>query len=451
MMHFGGSRIRRLAGLGAAASLLLCGGALAETIEVDADFLRQLRDLVEQQQEQLEQQQDQIKGQNQQMQKQSEELRALQLQVKELNKTATQAKETAVQALETAEPAAGASDRNITSGEDRVKVTISGQVNRAVNIVGDGGRNVKAYFVDNDVTNSRFRIVGEAQVTDDLTFGTRLETAFAPNESGDVNQRNEESGDFFDQRWAEVSFDSKTFGKLSLGKGSTVSDDTAEVDLSGVDVIAYSGVADITGGLFFRDNNENLTAIRVQDGFFNFDGLGRQSRVRYDSPTFYGFQLGGSVISNDRIDGAVRWGAEFAGFEAGAAIAVSDPNASKTNYRLNGSASVLHQDTGLNVTVSGGFDDVSEQGDPQNFYIKGGWLTQFFNFGQTAFAVDFTQSTNNPSRTDKGNSYGGAVVQEVEDFGTEFYAQVRAYTFDRNNDRCCKDIISGTVGSRIKF
>ncbi len=447
----GGSRIRTLARLGAAASLFLSAGAIAETIEVDADFLRQLKDLVEQQQEQLEQQQEQIKGQNQQMQKQSEELRALQLQVKELNKTATQAKETAVQALETAEPATGPTDRNITSGEDRVKVTISGQVNRAVNIVGDGGRNVKAYFVDNAASTSRFRIVGTAEVTDDLTFGTRLETAFSPNQSSQVTQRDEESGDFFDQRWAEVTFDSKTFGKLSLGKGDTASNNTSEVDLSGTAVVAYSAVGDIAGGLFFRDNDENLTSVQVKNAFTNFDGLSRKTRVRYDTPAFQGFQLAGSVISDDRIDGAVFWGAEIGDFQAAAALAVADINESKVNYRLNGSASVLHQDTGLNLTVAGGFDDKSEQGDPQNFFVKLGWIANFFDFGQTAFTVDFTQSTNNPERTDKGNSYAGTVVQQVNDFGTEFFAQVRAYTFDRNNDRCCKDIVAGTVGSRIKF
>ena len=441
----------RRAGLGAAATLLLSPGAFAETIEVDAEFLRQLKNLVNRQQEQLEQQQDQIKGQSEQMKKQSEQMRALQLQVKELNETATKAQETANQALETAEPTAGQTDRNITSGEDRVKVTISGQVNRATNIVHDGGRNVKAYFVDNGASTSRFRIVGTAEVTDDLTFGTRLETAFSPNQSSQVTQRDEESGDFFDQRWAEVTFDSKTFGKLSLGKGDTASNNTSEVDLSGTSVVAYSAVGDVAGGLFFRDNNENLSAVQVKNAFNNFDGLSRKTRVRYDSPAFYGISLAGSVISDDRIDGAVFWGAEFSGFRAAAAMAVADINESKVNYRMNGSASVLHQDTGLNLTVAGGFDDKSEQGDPQNFFIKGGWIANFFDFGQTAFTVDFTQSTNNPERTDKGNSFAGTVVQQVDDFGTEFYAQVRAYTFDRNNDRCCKDIIAGTVGSRVKF
>jgi hypothetical protein len=85
-----------------------------------------------------------------------------------------------------------------------------------------------------------------------LTIGSRIELAIAPNESGDVSQGNEESDDFFDQRWAEVSLASKRFGKLSLGKGDTASNNSAQVDLSKTDVVQYASIADMAGGLLFR-------------------------------------------------------------------------------------------------------------------------------------------------------------------------------------------------------
>jgi hypothetical protein len=72
------------------------------------------------------------------------------------------------------------------------------------------------------------------------------------------------------------------WGKISLGKGSTPSDGTAELDLSKTDVVQYSGIADIMGGLKFRDSNDDLTSIKVEDAFFNLDGLSRKNRVRYD-------------------------------------------------------------------------------------------------------------------------------------------------------------------------
>lgn len=103
--------------------------------------------------------------------------------------------------------------KTVSSGQPRVKLTISGQVHRAVNVINDG-KNTSAYFVDSDASNTRVRFVGTARATGDLTIGSRLEMAMASNESGDVNQNNEDSGDFFNVRWADLSLASKRFGKL---------------------------------------------------------------------------------------------------------------------------------------------------------------------------------------------------------------------------------------------
>ena len=73
-------------------------------------------------------------------------------------------------------------------------------------------------------------------MTDDLTLGSRIEVAFAPDESSQVSQNNESPGDFINERWAEASLASKSYGKISIGKGDTASNNTAEVELSRTDV-----------------------------------------------------------------------------------------------------------------------------------------------------------------------------------------------------------------------
>jgi hypothetical protein len=94
------------------------------------------------------------------------------------------------------------------------------------------------------------------------------------------------------QRWAEISLDSKRFGKIALGKGDTASNNAAEVDLSRIDVVQYSDIAYMAGGLQFRQTNgDTLTGVSVSDAFNNLDGLNRRSRLRYDTPTFSGFHL----------------------------------------------------------------------------------------------------------------------------------------------------------------
>ena len=132
-------------------------------------------------------------------------------------------------------------------------------------------------------------------------------------------------------------------------------------------------------------------------------------------------------------------------------MAFADPNEDDTNYQYDGSFSLLHEATGLNLTLSAGLLERDDQGDAKNYYAKAGWLTRFFSFGETAFGVDYTRSVNLPTGRDKGYSVGGAVVQQFEEFGTELYLQYRRYSLDRDAAPSVQDINVGTMGARVKF
>ncbi len=402
---------------------------------VDAETVERLERLIKQQQQQLE---------------------SLQQQLNQLKQTATEAQTQAEEAKSVAEETKTAVQapvaKTVTSGQERVKLAISGQVNRAVNIIDDGD-DTDTYFVDNDASNTRVRFVGTAKATDDLTIGSRLEYAVTSNESSEVSQDNEDAGDFFNTRWADLTLTSKRFGKIWLGQGDTASNNTAEVDLSKVDVIAYSSVADIAGGMLFRESSSgnSLTTVSVSDAFKNQDGLSRESRLRYDTPTLWGFRLAGSVVSDQRYDASLWWSGQGYGFKAAAAAAISDPNKDNTDLRYDGSFSVLHEGTGLNLTMSAGLLERDDQGDPSNLYVKGGWLTRFFAVGQTGFGVDYTRSLNLPTGRDDGYSVGVATVQQFENFGTELFLQYRLYSLDRDVERSVEDMNVGTVGARVKF
>jgi len=401
---------------------------------VDAQTVERLERLIKQQQQQLE---------------------SLQQQLNQLKQTATDAQTQAEEAKSAAEEAQITErevEKSVTSGQERVKVAISGQVNRAVNLI-DDGKNTDLYFVDNDTSNTRVRFVGTAKATDDLTLGSRLEYAVTSNESGDVSQDNEDTGDFFNVRWADLTLASKRYGKIWLGRGDTASNNTAEVDLSKVDLLAYSSVADPAGGMLFRESGggNSLTTVSVANAFNNRDGLSRRDRLRYDTPTFWGFHLAGSAVSDQRYDASLWWSGQGYGFKAAAAAAVADPNNDNTDLQYDGSFSVLHEGTGLNLTMSAGLLDRDDEGDPTNFYVKGGWLTRFFSVGQTGFGVDYARSLNLPTGRDDGYSVGIAAVQQFENFGTELYLGYRLYSLDRDVERRVEDMNVGTVGARVKF
>jgi uncharacterized coiled-coil protein SlyX len=407
----------------------------AEEGTVDAKTVERLERLIKEQQQQLE---------------------SLQQQLNQLKQTATEAQTQAQEAKSVAEEAKTTAQapvkKAVTSGQERVKLAISGQVNRMVNVI-DDGKNTTGYFVDNDVSNTRVRFVGTAKATDDLTLGTRLEYAVTSNESGEVNQDNESAGDFFNTRWADLTLTSKRFGKLWLGRGDTASNNTAEVDLSKVDVLAYASVADPAGGMLFRESsgNNSLTDIAVADAFNDRDGLSRQSRARYDTPTFWGFHLAGSVVDDQRADGSVWWSGQGYGFKAAAAAAVAEPNTNNASLQYDGSFSILHEGTGLNLTASAGLLDKDSEGDATNLYAKLGWLTRFFSVGQTGFGVDYTQSVNLPTGRDDGYSVGAVAVQQFEKFGTEFYLGYRLYSLSRDVAPSVENMNVGTVGARVKF
>jgi cell division protein FtsB len=417
-----------------AAQVFFVSTVAAEEGAVDSEKVERLERLIEEQQQQLE---------------------SLQQQVNQLKKTAAEAQTEAKEAKSVAEEAKttvrAPVEKGVTSGQKRVKLAISGQVNRAVNIV-DDGKSTKAYFVDNDNSESRVRFVGTAKATDDLTIGSKIELSIAPNKAGDVSQDNEETGDIFDQRWTEVSLDSKRFGKLSLGKGATASYGSASVDLSRTDVISYATIADTAGGMLFRQTSDDtLTNVRIVDAFNSFDGLNRRNRARYDTPTFFGFHLATSAISDQRYDAALYWGGQGYGFKAAGAAAFAYPNQDNTDFQYDGSFSLLHEDTGLNLTLSAGLLERDNQGDAQNLYAKVGWLRRFFSFGETAFGVDYTRSLNLPTGRDDGYSVGAAAVQQFEEYGTEIYLLYRLHSLDRDVDPSVQDINVGSIGARVKF
>jgi hypothetical protein len=405
----------------------------------DAGKDQELQRVIDAQQKQLNAQQNQLDAQQKQLDTQRQLLQELQ----------TQIESPAEEAKTTVQTPGG---KVVTSGGGkRVKLAISGQVNRAVNIV-DDGKSTDAYFVDNDNSESRVRFVGTAEATDSLTIGSTIELSIAPNKAGEVDQNNQETNNVFDERIVEATLDSKRFGKLSLGKGHTASYGTASVDLSGTAVISYATIADTAGGMLFRQtSDDNLTNVRIVDAFNSFDGLSRKNRVRYDTPTFHGFHLATSAISDQRYDAAVYWGVQGYGFKAAGAAAFAYPNEDDTDFQYDGSFSLLHEDTGLNLTLSAGLLERDNQGDAQNLYAKVGWLTRFFSFGETAFGVDYTRSLNLPTGRDDGYSVGVAAVQQFEEYGTEVYLLYRLHSLDRDADPSVHDINVGSIGARVKF
>ncbi|HSA81295.1 MAG TPA: hypothetical protein VLE23_10765 [Geminicoccaceae bacterium] len=168
-----------------------------------------------------------------------------------------------------------------------------------------------------------------------------------------------------------------------------------------------------------------------------------------------GVQLTASAGDDQRYGVALNLGGDFGAwpgvklgpFTTLGAVGIADPSESDVDFRLAGSASILHDATGFNLTLSGGMDQADGR-DPYHLYVKGGWYGTLNTLGNTGFGIDLTRSHEVAAAGDAGYSVGGALVQTVEDYGTELYSQVRWYTLDRDDAPSVDDIVVGTLGTR---
>ena len=367
-------------------------------------------------------------------------------------------------ALPAAVPSAGDDDRTeaqmVAEGftwSDRSgrSLTLSGQVNPAFNVVNDG-KSTDVFIVDNDTSNTRFRLDADAPLGETSLRAT-IEIAASPNNSYDINQLTAQSDADFNVRRAEVTVRNDRYGRLQLGQGSSAADDTAEYDLSLVGgPIMYSGVADIAGGILFTDG-EDYSGTTVGDAFFNFDS-GRLARIRYDSPMFGPFQGSVSFGQDDQWAAALTLGGDYgawSGLSVGnftllAAASVYNPDDDNVDYAYAASASVLHDPTGFSLTLSTGGQKLDQGDDPSNVYAKLGWDTQFWPLGPIGFGIDYTRGDDISSEGAEGTSYGIAAVQKVERYNIDLYGQIRRYELDGVEPNL-KNITVGTLGTRFTF
>ena len=257
-----------------------------------------------------------------------------------------------------------------------VEAKLSGQVNQLI-MWADNGVDDDIFIGDNENSSTRLRFTGSEEFNG-VTAGIRIEFDAERNLSSSFDLPNRGDGTFrLLDRWFDATF-AGTFGKISLGKGSGAADNTAEMDLSGTAVITYSGVNDTAGGFTFINKTTRLpSGTTVGDTRSNFDGLGRNSRLRYDTPKFAGFSLAGSGTNGNALEVSGWYTGEFDGLgKLAVAVGYVDSNdrGASEYTQWDGSLSWLAP-FGLNVTLSVGQRDPDVAGSVKadNGYVKVGW------------------------------------------------------------------------------
>jgi Gram-negative porin len=365
-----------------------------------------------------------------------------------------------------------------------VSVQLYGQVSRTLMFADDGVQK-KWFHVDNEASGTRFGVTGTGAVMPGLRAGFRIEfdaqsnesqrVTFTPQATVPAQQAPQSSFSAADEDlggWAERHMDAWVeggWGRINIGQGDGASNGATESDLSGTGMANGIGVADIGGGINFRDSAGNrLSNINATLNQQDFES--RYDRLMYVTPTFGGFRaqvswgqkpasglvptntLGQSTTANTDVKEASVW---FSGKLAGdvaAAIGWSErganvPGGTKDEY-IGGSVSWLSA-FGLNLTASYSNRDIPmapgvASRDSTFTYFKVGWKA-----GAHAIAVDYALGDDFATAGDESTMYGiGYVWNPIR--WLELYAAYKIHKLDRSGVST-EDINIGHIGTRVRF
>lgn len=346
--------------------------------------------------------------------------------------------------------------QSVNRTKKTMSLTVSGHINRAIQFRDNGTTSGVLHVTDN-LSRSRVRWIGEGRISDDLSVETRIElgnqSSISSQQDLADNADDNAGGAALDERFFEFIVTSKTLGKLYVGQGSTASDDTSEVDLSGTGVATLNGdVASLAGSEAFQlaGAAQGRTVANV---FSNFDGAGRRDRIRYDTPKFAGVFLAVSHQNADSWDVGLHYGATIGSVKVAAGLGYADDTTRNFNKTVSGSASVLLP-IGLSFTVGAAKQDSNRASGGQDSdwrYAKIGYGFKGLDLGETRFAVDYSIVDDLAATGERAYYYGAALVQLVDVIGAELYFSYHNLNLEVSGAADPEDIDVVTAGARVKF
>jgi len=354
-------------------------------------------------------------------------------------------------------------------GNRKVSLTVSGWVAEQITWWDDGHES-NAYVTGLGTTlGSNVKFTGQATIVPGWTAGYVLHIEIDGSDSLTTDQDTPNGPGLFAQTANYVQamqsywfIKSETYGKVSVGLQSMVSDNAAIlVDGSGslvpanwvaFDVLSFN-IRDSAGG------NTGATwggagACIPGDCF----GVPFNS-VRYDSPTFAGFSASASWGDDDIWDIGLRYAGEMHGFKIAATVVYAEGTAQSSVGDVEYTQAGLylqHIGTGLFGLINyGEIDgaDVAAGTDPDVWYFKAGIRQRWNHLGASVLYGEYLTSEEGVSADSEFEWWGLGAVQEVDAAAMSLWIKYRQYSFD-DAATCaagCEDLDEFTAGALINF
>jgi hypothetical protein len=365
-------------------------------------------------------------------------------------------------------------------GNRKVSLTVSGWVGQQITFWDDGVES-NTYIHDLGSTlGSHVKFTGSAQISPGWSAGYVLHIEAISNEGlltsqdvpnasavynllGGANLAGPGGVQTLQSYWF---IKSDQLGKISVGKQSQASDNTAIlVDGSG-SLVPANWVAFDTNNFAIRHNvvgtaiawGNAQSCLGMGGAWGDCNGL-TQNVVRYDSPTFGGFSVSASWGEDDMWDVAGRYAGEFGGFKLALAAAYTEVD--QVNYNsafdvdadyFQAGAFVHHVPSGLFALYNFGRleDNLTGIDDIDTHYGKIGLRTRFSALGHTVFYGEYLNGQGGGAGVDAGGDglfgtpddvafrhvdselevWGAGIVQEVDAAAMSVWIKYRNLSYD---------------------
>jgi len=346
-------------------------------------------------------------------------------------------------------------DKNIQSGNSRVKVTIYGQVNKALRVSSSGG-DTEVDVVDNDGSSSRIGIRAVGKIDKDISIVGWHELEWQYNRRSATGA---EGNSRIRARHVDLQISHKSAGQVHIGQGSIAGD--------AADLISLGGVGHVFGTAGHAADGTTATRgdeTGVSRGWRSFKFFGaRENRIMYVTPSIMGASIRLSYGQNDSFSAGLRYG----GTPMGKGMRVmlwagyrQDPNdhadgSGNTDTSWGLSAGIAHAASG--ISVSGNYSAQRSQGSdarPTAWFAELGWAGKLIDAGKTQTAIGYGKF-NDDMYLDSQQVWV-ALNQNLDAAASDVYAGLAMDSGDAANaagDASEKrdDVYIFIAGARVKF
>ena len=334
-------------------------------------------------------------------------------------------------------------------GNRKVSLTVSGWVNEAI-FFWDDGVEKNVYQGTNELEQSRFRLNGEAKITDGWTAGFILEIGANGGGSKTFSQATDGLTGQVTTRKSAWFVKSKDFGKVTLGRFDTATYHSVD----NLDTTLTRNVSDFeTVGVALGAFNTRVGGVAGQKwtdfmGGFNNATPGQsglRQTARYDTPEIAGFTASASWGSDDQWETSLKYKGDIGDFAVTAAAGYGESTDSVINTGQcsvgNGDcqwwgagALVSHKPTGLYIYGAYAENHIDlkqlQNGDDSSsaLYIQAGIEQKFNTLGKTNFFGEYRKDDVGLSRAAIASDldfWAFGVAQNVESADMILYAQYR--------------------------